>query len=225
MPENYIKESYIKIENHFIYYNDYIEIKDELEKIEAQNLINNFIITENKRLKKIIDDYFVESSDIVAKVLIDKKSPFLKSVVVNKGSKDNISLGMAVMNNSYLVGKIVEVNYLTSRALLLSDLNSKIPVTIEPGGTQSILSGTGGDIGIIQYQKDKSLIADQSIVYTSGSGGIFKSGIPVGKIKTKLFKLIDGGKVKSENQVFFFSDLSQLKFVKIVSYKKEVLSD
>ena len=225
VPENYIKESYIKIENHFIYYNDYIEIKDELEKIEAQNLINNFIITENKRLKKIIDDYFVESSDIVAKVLIDKKSPFLKSVVVNKGSKDNISLGMAVMNNSYLVGKIVEVNYLTSRALLLSDLNSKIPVTIEPGGTQSILSGTGGDIGIIQYQKDKSLIADQSIVYTSGSGGIFKSGIPVGKIKTKLFKLIDGGKVKSENQVSFFSDLSQLKFVKIVSYKKEVLSD
>ena len=49
---------------------------------------------------------------------------------------------MAVLDGSYLVGKIVEVNYSTSRALLISDLNSKIPVGIEPGNIQSILSGT-----------------------------------------------------------------------------------
>ena len=58
---------------------------------------------------------------------------------------------MAVLDGEFLVGKVVEVNYLTSRILLLSDLNSKIPVSIEPGGVQSILSGTGGDYGKLQY--------------------------------------------------------------------------
>ena len=58
---------------------------------------------------------------------------------------------MAVLDGDFLVGKVVEVNYLTSRILLLSDLNSKIPVSIEPNGIQSILSGTGGKHGKLQY--------------------------------------------------------------------------
>ena len=57
------------------------------------------------------------------------------------------------MDGAYLVGKVVEVNYLSSRVLLLSDLNSKIPVIVEPNTVFSILSGTGKDYGIIQYSK------------------------------------------------------------------------
>ena len=79
---------------------------------------------------------------------------------------------MAVLDGSYLIGKIVEVNYSTSRALLISDLNSKIPVTIEPGNIQSILSGTSKENGKIEYLESDILIADKSIVYTSGSGAI-----------------------------------------------------
>ena len=58
---------------------------------------------------------------------------------------------MIVLDDGHLVGKIVEVNYMTSRVLLLSDLNSKIPVIIEPGNIQSILSGTGKNYGVLQY--------------------------------------------------------------------------
>ena len=212
VPENYLKNTYQNVQGHFIIYKDYLEIKSELEKIKTQNNIDNFIIEENKRLKKIIDDYIEESDEIVAKVLIDKKSPFLRSIIINKGSKSNVMLGMAVLDGGYLIGKVVEVNYLTSRILLLSDLNSKIPVVIEPGGLQSILSGTGKRDGNIQYLKENYNIEEDSIVYTSGSGGLFKSGIPIGKIKsTELNK----------KNVNFFSDFSQLKFVKIISFKKE----
>jgi len=164
--------------------------------------------------KKIIDDYVAESNEVVAKIIIDKNSPFLRSLIVNKGSKNNIKLGMAVLDGNYLVGKVVEVNYLTSRVLLLSDLNSKIPVIIEPGNFQSILSGTGKNDGIIQYLKENYLIEENSTIYTSGAGGLFKAGIPIGKIEIK--------ESNKEKKVDFFSDFSQLRFVKIMSFEKDM---
>ena len=213
-PENFVKNSYKNIESHFELYKEFSNNKKELQKFKEKELINDFIISENVRLKKIIDDYIIGSEEKIAKVLIDKKSPFLRSIILNKGSKDNIKLGMAVLDQSYLVGKIVEVNYLTSRALLLSDLNSKIPVNIEPGSIESILSGTGKDTGTIQYFQKDTDIEVESIIYTSGSGGLFKEGIPIGKIK-------DNNEVNSSENVIFFSDFSQLRFVKIVSFIKD----
>jgi len=220
-PENLVKNIYKNIEGHFKLYDEYIVNNQELQKLKTQNLINDFILSENIRLKKIIDDNILKSEEKIAKVLIDKKSPFLRSVVLNKGSKDKIKLGMAVLDKSYLVGKIVEVNYLTSRALLLSDLNSKIPVNIEPGGIQSILSGTGKSNGIIQYTKEELNIDREHTVYTSGSGSLFKEGIPIGKIYSQKIEIDEKKKKDNIEKVIFFSDFSQLRFVKIVSFSKE----
>ena len=209
-PEKKILQFKDIIKDHYILYDNYDEIKNELEKLKSEKLEIIFLEEENKRLKKTIDEYIYNSEELVAKVLIDKDSPFLKSIIVNKGSKDNVKLGMAVLDGNYLVGKIVEVNYSTSRALMISDLNSKIPVSIEPGNIQSILSGTGKRNGKIEYVESEILIDDGSIVYTSGSGNIFKSGIPIG-----IFN-------KNENtseEVKFFSKLTQLTFVKLVSFK------
>ena len=209
-PEKKILQFRDIIKDHYILYDNYDEIKNELEKLKSEKLEIIFLEEENKRLKKTIDEYIYNSEELVAKVLIDKDSPFLKSIIVNKGSKDSVKLGMAVLDGNYLVGKIVEVNYSTSRALMISDLNSKIPVSIEPGNIQSILSGTGKRNGKIEYVESEILIDDGSIVYTSGSGNIFKSGIPIG-----IFN-------KNENtseEVKFFSKLTQLTFVKLVSFE------
>jgi len=187
-------------------------VKKELNKLQSEKYEVEFLKSENERLKKTIDEYIFNSDELIAKVLIDKESPFLKSIIVNKGSKDNVKLGMAVIDQSYLVGKIVEVNYSTARALLISDLNSKIPVAIEPGNIQSILSGTGKQSGNIEYLETEINIEDQSIVYTSGSGAIFKSGIPVGIYNIESKNLKKKGKVK------FFSKLSQLTFVKLIAF-------
>ena len=208
VPENYVKNGYQNIKEHFTFYDHYQKLINENKELKSSIQIDNFISLENERLKKIIDDYLVVSSEIVAKVLIDKQSPFLRSIIINKGSKDNIKMGMAVLDDRYLVGKVVEVNFTTSRVLLLSDLNSKIPVTIEPNGYQSILSGNGRKDGVIQYSKQKTILNDGDIVYTSGSGGLFKSGIPIGKINDDIA------------DVSFFSDFSQLRFVKIIKFEK-----
>ena len=103
-------------------------------------------------------------------------------------------------------------NYSLSRVLLLSDLNSKIPVIVEPNTVFSILSGTGKDHGIIQYSKKNEDIKKESIIYTSGAGSLFKAGIPIGRMNIN--------NLSDEKKVEFFSNFSQLKFVKVVSFKK-----
>jgi rod shape-determining protein MreC len=211
-PENLIKENYLVIQDHFNLYKENEKNKFELDNLRSKELLNEFIILENQRLKNIVDDYVVESDTLFAKVLSDKGSPFLKSVIINKGSKNGINLGMIAMDGEYLVGKVVEVNYLSSRVLLLSDLNSKIPVIVEPNAVFSILSGTGKDFGIIQYSKKYEDIKNESIIYTSGAGSLFKAGIPVGRI--------DFSYLNEEKKVEFFSDFSQLRFVKIISFIK-----
>ena len=217
-PEKFIKNNYLIVQNHFNLYEEIEKNKLELTNLRSKNLLNDFIVLENKRLKNIVDDYLVKSDTIIAKVLSDKGSPFLKSIIVNRGSKNNIRLGMAVMDGEYLVGKIIEVNYSTARALLLSDLNSKIPVIVEPKAVFSILSGTGKDYGTIQYSKRFEDIKYKSVIYTSGAGNLFKAGIPVGRIKKKEFNEIKDGKISYENKVEFFSDFSQIRFVKIFSF-------
>ena len=212
-PENFIFKTYSNIESHFNIYKKYEDTKAELKELKAQKSIDPFVVAENKKLKKLVNNYFIDSNAIIAKVLIDKKSPFFRSVIINKGSKNYIKLGMVVLDNNYLVGKIVEVNYMTSRVLLLSDLNSKIPAILEPGSIQSILSGTGKNHGVLQYLKKNYPIENKSIVYTSGSGGLFKPGIPIG--------VLNFSEIEDKSIINFFSDFSQLEFVEIQSYNKE----
>ena len=211
VPEKYVAYSYDTIREHIILYKDYDILKKKLKKIESQKYNIDFLIAENHKLKKTLEDVSYSSHEQLAKVLIDKESPFLRSIIINKGTKHNITKGMTILNNNYLVGKVVEVNFSTARVLLLSDLNSKTPVTIEPGSIQAILSGTGKDNGTIQYSKENLPINVGNIVFTSGAGGLFKEGIPVGKI----------AEINNKKVINFFSDFSQLGFVKVVLYNKE----
>ena len=214
VPENFIKESYQRTQEHINLYKINERNEFELKDLRAKDLLNNFLVLENQRLKLIVEDYLVENDNTYAKVLSDKNSPFLKSIIINKGSKHGINLGAVVKDKEYLIGKIVEVNYTTSRVLLLSDINSKIPVLIEPQGLLSILSGTGDKDGVIQYSKVENIINDTSTVYTSGVGGLFKAGIPVGKI-------IKNNTANLNGTVDFFSDFSQLKFIEVLFFENK----
>ena len=212
IPENYFKNLSIKLNEHLSLYDQFKKNETELKNLKEKKLNNDFLILENKKLRKLINET-LQSEDLYAKVLVDKNSPYLKSIILNKGSKDNVKIGMAIVDSSYLVGKIIEVNYTNSRALLLSDLNSKIPVLLEPVDIHAVVSGTGSNHGVIEYTKDdydQKIKNKQIIVYTSGYGGLFKPGLPVGK-------LINDNKT-NKNIVNFYSDFRQLDYVKIVSY-------
>ena len=216
-PEKIIEDSFNRINKHINHYSNYQLIEKELEKLKSKDLSKQITTLENIRYKKLVDDYFIKNNEIVAKVLIDRNSPFLRSVVLNKGSKNNIKLGMAVLDDEYLIGKVVEVNFFTSRVLLLSDINSKIPVSISPNDIQAIMSGDGKENGTLQYIQEADLKNnnDEMIVVTSGAGGLFKSGILVGKINA-----IENTTTNSL-KVDIYKDFTQLKYVKVTSFSKE----
>ena len=206
-PEKKLNQTINFFSEYFNVYKENQNLKDQIIKLSSEKLNYIFLENENKKLKEIIGEEQNLTDGVISKVLIDKDGKFLKSIILNKGTKDGIKIGMVVLENSYLVGQIIETNYTTSRAILISDLNSNIPVVLEPGSFQSILSGTGKDYGKIKYSKNKLPLDENMIVYTSGSGGNFRAGLPIGMLNNEL----------EEFGVEFFSDLSQLSYVKIQS--------
>lgn len=206
-PEKQLNNSIKFLSEYFNVYKENQILKEQLDILNIKKLNNIFLENENKKLKEIVGEEIGAQEGIISKVLIDKDGKFLKSVILNKGSKDQIKIGMVVLDKNYLIGQIIEVNYTTSRAILISDLNSNIPVVLEPGNFQSILNGTGKDYGKIKYSKNKLSLDENTFVYTSGSGGNFRAGLPIGKINNEI----------EDFAVEFFSDLTQLSYVKIQS--------
>ena len=209
IPENLAKNTFTEIRDYSTFFNDFKKNREELNELRSKDISSEITQYENKELKELINDYISSSNKILAKIIVDHDSPFLKSIIINKGSKDNIKIGTNIYDQSYLVGRVIEVNYKSSRVLLLSDLNSNVPVTIAPQNVQAIITGGGDDFAEIKYVKQdfSSEFDNSSIVYTSGTGAIFKSGIPIGRVQ-----VLDVNQSK-KFQVQFYSDFSQLKYV------------
>jgi rod shape-determining protein MreC len=194
------------IKGHLILYTKYDQLKKENDQLKNNIKETNFLELENSQLRKLINEQVVSNSNLLsARVMLDKQSPYLNSYIINIGSNKNIKNGMAVLDGKNFVGRIVDVNFFSSRVLLVSDLNSKIPVLIEPSGYHAILNGRGQAEATLEYLPKEHNIKEGDIVYTSGKGRIFSPGIPVGKVT-----IIDNAP-----SVLLFSDLNQITFVNI----------
>jgi len=206
-PFVYIKNNLYNFQSHLYMYEEYQELKNKNYNFSSLLHENKFYKSENERLKKLIGENNIYSNEfLTSKVLLDKQSPYLKSVIINKGFNHGIKLGVAVKEKSYFVGKIINVNFLTSRILLASDLNSKIPVLIEPSGVNAIMTGQGKNYyAELEYLPKIKKIKAGDIVYTSGVDGIIPQAIPIGTII----------ELDENFLVEFFVDFNQLKYVKI----------
>ncbi len=210
----FISLPFLSVKTAYYGVNDLLKIYEENKQlniidlnIEELKFENQFLKEENIRLNALIEEKTLFSDNYhVTNILLDQESPYLRSIVINKGFKHDIKIGSAVRNGSYFIGKVVGVNYLTSRVLLINDLNSKIPVIIEPNGISAIVSGNGSKFnGDIEYLPEKNQVEEGHIVYTSGADGIISSGIPIGKVTI----------VNSKIVVKFFADFDQIKYVKV----------
>ena len=206
MPTKVIKNSNNYIQSHISVYSDYVKLKEENNELKNKALKIDFLELENNQLRRLIEEETQSLSSLLsARVMLDKQSPYLNSFVINIGSNKKLKNGMAVLHGKNFVGRIVDVNFFSSRVLLVSDLNSKIPIITEPSANHAILSGHGINKATLDYLSENNNIQDGDKVYTSGKEGLFTPGIPIGVVKKK----------KDLINVELFSDLSQITFVNI----------
>ena len=210
-PTRFFPKATSNISSYFNVREENKTLKETIEKYKSLELNVEYLSNQNQDLQKILETEYLNqnlNNIVLAKVLVDKNSPFLKSIIINKGTNTGIMKGMPVTLNNYLVGRIVETNYLSSRVLLLNDLNSRIPVTLGEGA-QAILSGSGLNNPILEYLPDDYSIIEEINVFASGKDGIFVPGTPIGKTN------ING-------EVELFVDPNQLSFVTVnlISQKK-----
>ena len=204
------KDFFVK---HIFTYEENERLRKELEDLKSKNFQSSFLEAQNNELQNVLDlEKNSPYSVVNAKVILDKNSPFLNSVIINKGSNAGIKLGMPVLNEGYLAGRIVEVNFVSSRILLLNDLNSRIPVVVSPSGTQAILSGVGKREPSLEYLPDNFMLGEkESIVFTSGKDGVLFPGIAIGKVV-----LNDNKKL-----VELFADPDQISVVSVALDQQE----
>ena len=206
IPAKIFSSSLDGAQHHLNLNENYNNLKIENDKLKNKVSNHEFLMMENTQLRKLIDEQVVSDFDLVsARVLIDKKSPYLNSFIINIGKNKSILNGMSVLDRENFIGRIVDVNFFSSRVLLITDLNSKIPVIIEPSGQHAILSGRNDKLPNLEYLPENYVIENGDKVFTSGKEGIFLPGIPIGEVK------IENGIAN----VLLFSDLNQITFVNV----------
>lgn len=119
---------------------------------------------------------------VTTRVVADTGGAFVKSVLLPAGASDGVRKGNAVMSGRGLAGRVTEVGARSSRVLLVTDLNSRIPVVIQNTRTRAILAGTNGEMLRLERLPIDSGLAVGARVVTSGDGGLLPPDIPVGVI-------------------------------------------
>jgi rod shape-determining protein MreC len=194
------------ISTHMNLYDNYNKLKVENDELKNNISKSDFLELENTQLRKLIEEQVFSSSNLVsARIMLDKQSPYLNSLIINIGSNMNIKNGMAVLDGKNFIGRIVDVNFFSSSVLLVFDLYSIFSVISEPSAHYAILTGHGKNALSLEYLPKNHNIKDDDKVYTSGKEGIFSPGIPVGIVKIE----------KNIVTVSLFSDLSQITFVNV----------
>ncbi|MEQ9226354.1 MAG: rod shape-determining protein MreC [Parvibaculum sp.] len=144
------------------------------------------------------------------RVVSDSGGPFVDTVLVNVGSEQGIKSGLAVIDTDGLVGRVVSTGPKASRVLLLTDLNSRVPVIIEPAHYKAVLAGDNTDWPKLEYLAAQSSVSPGDRVVTSGDGGLIPSGLPIGLV----IQTSDGSL-----RVQTFSDRGRLDFVRVLQYE------
>jgi rod shape-determining protein MreC len=164
--------------------------------------------SENQRLSDLLKLKLPDSTGfITARVISDAGNTFAQSILVLAGQPDGIVKGQTVLSGDGLIGRVIEGGNKASRILLLTDINSRVPVVIEGTETRAILAGQNHPYPLLDHLPPDHKIQSGQRVVTSGNGGMFMPGLPVG-----LTFLDERGQV----YVQLFADLDRLSYVRVM---------
>ncbi len=163
---------------------------------------------ENKSLRDLLNVKIEpQHSYITGRIIADSGNAYVKSLLVAAGKKDGVRKGQAVISGDGLIGRVVEDGNKSSRVLLITDINSRVPILVENSSQHAILAGTNAAMPVLQHMQQDSDIQEGARIVTSGHGGLFPQGLPVGRV-------IVEGDVK---YVKLYADVNKMVHVRIVN--------
>jgi len=186
-------------------------LREENSRLLRWRAVAEGLESENTRLRELVN--FAPEAParfITGRVIGDSGGAFLRSILVNAGARDGVRKGAAAIDGSGLLGRVAEVGSRSSRVLLVTDLNSRIPVLVGDSRERAILAGDNSDQPKLAYLPAEISIAPGDLVITSGHGGAFPAGLPVGIV----VRMSD----TEELRVQPFHSSRRLEFVRLMDF-------
>jgi rod shape-determining protein MreC len=195
----------------------YFSLKQQVEALTRENLaLQDYeqqarnLKAENESLRALLKMTPPQRvAFISAPVIADASSGFVRGVIALAGKGDGVVKGQAAMVGNGLVGRVQDVGERVSRVMLLTDINSRLPILIERTRDQAVLAGNNSDLPDINYLPRDADIKIGDRVVTSGVGGAFPPGLPVGEVAE-----VADGKIYVQP----YADLGRLEFIRMVDY-------
>jgi rod shape-determining protein MreC len=185
-------------------------LREENGRLAQLRLAAHRLREENTGLRRLLRfDPGPAAASISTRVVADTGGVFARSVMVHVGTENGLRHGLPVIGASGLVGRVQSLGNRAARVLLITDLNSKIPVAIGDGRLRAIMAGRNEPHPALEFFTDGDEPAEGELVVTSGDGGMFYPGLPIGIVRTS-----GGGAWRVQP----FTDWNLLDYVRIVDY-------
>ncbi|HEY2891848.1 MAG TPA: rod shape-determining protein MreC [Dongiaceae bacterium] len=186
-------------------------LKADQERLLEWQTVARQLQAENDALRAMLRLVPEPSATFVtARVVADNGGAFVRTVLVTAGLRDGVRKGSVAMTGEGVVGRVAEVGEHSARVLLLSDISSRIPVTIERTRDQAILAGDNSDNPRLLYLPHGSALTPGDRIVTSTAGGAFPGGLPIGQVVA----IQDGVPI-----VQLFVAWDRLEYLRLVDYK------
>ena len=167
------------------------ELTQENRQLKQQNLIQSARLqryialqAENARLRALLDSTAkVSGRVLIGEIMSIDMNPFRHQIMINKGSKDGVYVGQALIDADGIIGQVVRDQFFSAEALLITDIDHALPVEIVRSRLRTIAVGTGDLERLsLPFLPRNTDVVDGDILVTSGLGGTFPPGYPVGMI-------------------------------------------
>jgi len=202
----------VAIHNTIFVFQENENLRQENEQLDRLKSVAIELESENARLRKLL--HYLPDKNVAfmtARVVGDAGGPYNRSVIINSGSENGIKNGLVVINSQGLVGRIYEVGDNSARILLITDINSRVPVMTEVSRERAVLTGNNNELPRLNHLPSDTQIKEGDKVVTSGDGEFFPAGITVGVVHT-----LNNKYVSVQPAV----DWSRLEYITIADYGK-----
>jgi rod shape-determining protein MreC len=192
-------------------FEDNARLRDENARLRQWQDVARRLEPENARLRQLLAAGVAPANIfITARVVADTSGPFVRTMLMSAGEREGVEKGQPVIADGGFVGRVAETGLRSARVLLLTDLNSRIPVMVEGSARRAILAGDNSRLPRLEFLSAGTELAVGDRIATSGDGGLFPPGLAVGEVVS-----VGEGGVRIQP----FVRIDQLEFVRVVSFE------